>query len=89
MNKLIRHTPRVWCRIKRIKILDPDGWRNDKKSFNAPLTEDEFDRRMMLSTIEPLVGNVGNLFILGHDRRFADEEWDDGVFYGVPPDDAV
>jgi len=77
MSKIIKHTPRVWCDIKRIRILDPDGWRKDHKSFNAPLTEEEFDRRMFFSTIEPVVSSSVHLVLFGHGRSVHDEAWDD------------
>ena len=36
---------------EKIQILDPDGWRKDGKSFNAPLTEKEWNERMIFSTV--------------------------------------
>jgi hypothetical protein len=50
MKKAIRHRPATWMKIKNILVLDPDGWRSDNKSFNAPLTEDEWKWRQQRST---------------------------------------
>jgi len=50
-----RHLPRTWCNIKEIRIIDPDGWREDKKSWNSPLTENEFMSRAYKSTVENVI----------------------------------
>ena len=34
-------------------ILDPDGWRNDGKSFDEPITCGDFERRFQACTIRP------------------------------------
>lgn len=39
-----------WCSITGIRILDPDGWREDNLPWDAPITEGEFIRRAMVST---------------------------------------
>jgi len=39
----------IWQKLTGIKIYDADGWR-DGKSFNAPITEKEWLRRMSAST---------------------------------------
>lgn len=49
--KVVKHLPTTWCKILGIKILDPDGWREDNKSWKAPLTEAEFRVRMNKSTL--------------------------------------
>lgn len=47
----VKRTPIEWEEIHRIKILDPDGWRLDDKSFTEPITEAEFYDRAAISTI--------------------------------------
>lgn len=47
-----KRTPDEWCRILGVTILDPDGWRQDGKSWDEPITRPEFMRRMQVSTIE-------------------------------------
>ena len=43
MNK---HTIKEWEEIKRIRIVDPDGFdRIDKDLYNKQFTEKEFDNR--------------------------------------------
>ena len=48
-------TSEEWCKLKGIKILDPDGWdrspENWEKSWNEKITEEEFDNRASKSTI--------------------------------------
>ena len=44
-------TPIEWSKIDGIVIMDPDGWRNDGKSFYEPITRAEFDERTWVSTI--------------------------------------
>jgi hypothetical protein len=50
MKKSIRHRPATWMKMTGIFVLDPDGWRVDNKSFNAPLTEEEWTKRQQRST---------------------------------------
>jgi hypothetical protein len=45
-------TPEEWCKLKDIKIIDPDGWRVDNTSFTKPITESEFYKRLNTSTIQ-------------------------------------
>jgi hypothetical protein len=41
-------------------IYDPDGWRGPNgRSFDDPITEEEFDRRYIQCTIGPRRVNVG------------------------------
>lgn len=40
-----------WCTITGITVLDPDGWREDGLPWDAPITEAEFGRRAMRSTV--------------------------------------
>lgn len=52
---LRRKTPEQWLRTKRfqgVRVLDPDGWRMDQKSWDDPLSRSEFYARLMLSTGE-------------------------------------
>lgn len=48
--KTERHLPKTWEKLDNIKIYDPDGWREDGKSFNSPLTREEWEHRKMRST---------------------------------------
>lgn len=45
--------PDVWCEIYEVFVLDEDGWRNDNKSWDDLLSQDEFVERMVRSTIMP------------------------------------
>jgi hypothetical protein len=55
MNELTKLTPDEWLlkpAYRGMVIMDPDGW--DRKNFEAswaePITEDEFAKRMLMST---------------------------------------
>lgn len=43
-------TPDEWQEITEVRVMDPDGWRCDGRSWSHPLTEEEFRSRAMLST---------------------------------------
>lgn len=45
-------TPDEWSRRLGVTIHDPDGWRQDGKSWDEPISRAEFMRRMQVSTIE-------------------------------------
>lgn len=47
---MILKTPKEWQEETGITILDPDGWRKDKKSFDEPISEDDWNERMKWST---------------------------------------
>lgn len=51
-----RYSPEVWCQMFDIIILDPDGW--DRSNFDEDwakaLTREEFVKKMMVSTIQPV-----------------------------------
>lgn len=49
--KILVRTPKEWEIVTGIVIMDPDGWRVDNKSFQDYIDEDEWNRRMMISTI--------------------------------------
>jgi hypothetical protein len=48
-------TPAEWEIISGVKIYDSDGWRRGcplgEKSFDEPISYDEFEERMLYSTI--------------------------------------
>jgi hypothetical protein len=46
-------TPDEWSRIQGVLVLDPDGWREDGKPWTEPITEDEFAKRLAISTVGP------------------------------------
>lgn len=48
--KTVKHKPKTWEKIYDLVIYDPDGWRTDKKSMKAPICEDEWYNRMVMST---------------------------------------
>ena len=54
MNKQYKSSE-AWLRtnFNNVKILDPDGWdrKNFEESWNELITEDEFMKRLMASTI--------------------------------------
>ncbi len=43
-------TPDEWQKLTGITILDPDGWRADGFDFNKPISEADWNRRMLQST---------------------------------------
>ena len=45
-------TAKQWQRRKRVAILDPDGWRHEGMSLDDRIGEDEFERRLLESTIK-------------------------------------
>lgn len=52
----IKKIPKEWATEMGYTILDPDGWRGSyaDKSFDEPLTKEEFLPRLWISTIGPL-----------------------------------
>lgn len=50
----VRRTPDEWSAAKGIEVRDPDGWRNEGRDWNEPVTEAEFNRLCGPSTIRPL-----------------------------------
>ena len=40
-----------WAEIEGVKIIDPDGWRNDGKLLSDEITKEEFNQRLLYSTI--------------------------------------
>lgn len=48
----MKRRPEDWCRIYKVLILDPDGWRKvGSPSWDTPIDEEEFIDRMSVSTI--------------------------------------
>ena len=48
----IKRKPEVWCRLKNVEILAPDGWRGAYlKPYDEPITEADFDARALLCTL--------------------------------------
>ncbi len=52
MTAVLR-TPKEWQVLTGITIMDPDGWRgiNSSRSFDDPISEEEWNQRMAVSTI--------------------------------------
>lgn len=46
----VKKTPQQWCEELDVRILDPDGWREDGKSLDDEVTEEEFKIRFGKST---------------------------------------
>ena len=44
-------TPDEWCKFHDLRIMDPDGWREDNKSWSDLITDKEFQKRAMASTV--------------------------------------
>ena len=52
LNSLVLQKPSEWAKKLGIVILDPDGWRGkDGRDFEDPISEAEFERRKVISTI--------------------------------------
>ena len=51
MNDIKKRTPSEWEQVKGIEVLDPDGWRADRKSWDDPISEKEWEKRISLSTV--------------------------------------
>ena len=54
---IVKRYPSEWEVIDNIKVLDPDGWRMDNRPWDVPITREEWDRRMLRSTIQRGVKN--------------------------------
>ncbi len=44
-----KRTPAEWEKLTGIKIIDPDGWRQDGKDCNELIDKQEWEKRMMQS----------------------------------------
>lgn len=55
INQKAKRTPTQWCRHFNTYIMDPDGWRRDKKPFEARITQYEFLARWLYSTAKQSV----------------------------------
>lgn len=52
----MKKKPEEWLQepeYKLYKIIDPDGWdrKNFEEDWNKPITKEEFDQKLMYSTI--------------------------------------
>lgn len=47
-----KYTPTKWGKVTGLVVCDPDGWRRDGKSFDEPVTYDEFVERATTSTVQ-------------------------------------
>lgn len=47
----MKHLPRTWEKLTRLRVVDPDGWRACQKSWNVPITEEEWKLLVSRSTI--------------------------------------
>ena len=45
-------TPEEWQDELDVIILDPDGWREDDTPWTKPITREEFETRLVNSTID-------------------------------------
>lgn len=70
-------TPAEWEAIDGIRILDPDGWRWDNKSFDDPIDWHEWNSRMMISTIQSTRSNSQKEMVIRMPVS-EDETWFDG-----------
>lgn len=52
-------TPEEWGEIFGCLVLDPDGWRTDGTPWDKPLTREDYQRRMFVSTILPRYASAG------------------------------
>lgn len=48
-----KRIPARWAAERGLTILDADGWRADGTPLDQPITREEFDRRLALSTAGP------------------------------------
>lgn len=49
-------TPKEWQVVTGVVVMDPDGWRSkcgkhEPRDFNDPITQEEFEDRLSISTI--------------------------------------
>lgn len=44
-------TPDEWQEVTGVRVLDPDGWRRDGKSWTEAIPEEEFRQRATWSTL--------------------------------------
>jgi len=48
----VRLRPSIWEKITRIRVVDPDGWREPNgRAWDEPIDENEWNDRMMRSTV--------------------------------------
>jgi hypothetical protein len=41
-----------WAKINNVRIIDPDGWReNDGVDLDTPITKSDYNKRISLSTV--------------------------------------
>lgn len=52
MTAEVLRTAAQWCVLLDARIADPDGWRDGTRSWDEPIGRDEFDRRLMVCTID-------------------------------------
>ena len=48
----MKKKPIEWAKINNITILDNNGWQINNKSFEEPITLNEFSRLVVTSTIK-------------------------------------
>jgi hypothetical protein len=46
-----KKTPDEWSALLGVTVLDPDGWRRDRRPWSEPLTRAEFQTRAFESTV--------------------------------------
>lgn len=50
----VKRLPSEWEKIMKIKIVDPDGWRYDRKDWHCPISLKEWTWRKDMSTCRPI-----------------------------------
>lgn len=51
MKKTEKHFPATWEKIYRLRVIDPDGWRDAGKGWGTLLTKKEWEKLISVSTI--------------------------------------
>lgn len=49
-TKHTKRTPVEWKNIDNVLIVNPDGWRNEDRDWNEPITRKEWERLSKQST---------------------------------------
>lgn len=49
-DDIVLKTPEEWCKIYKIRVIDPDGWRQENIEWEDKINEETFNRLARVST---------------------------------------